>query len=61
MFSEAPHSDDQYAALDQIWRHPSSLTAPVLDALGQHHPDRALAKAARKAAIKHRSWMANRN
>ena len=61
MFSEAPHSDDQYAALEQIWRHPSSLTAAVLDALGQHHPDRALAKAARKAAVKHRSWMANLN
>ena len=60
MFSAAPHSADQYAALEQMWRHASPHTAAVLDALGQHHPDRKLAKAARKAAIKHRSWMANR-
>ena len=31
----------------------------VLDALGQHLPDRALAKQARKAAMRHRSWIAN--
>ena len=60
MFSATPHSADQYAALEQMWRHASPHTAAVLDALGQHHPDRKLAKAARKAAIKHRSWMANR-
>jgi hypothetical protein len=59
MFSEAPHSADQYAALEQMWRHPSPQTAAVLDALGWHLPDRDLAKAARKAATKHRSWMAN--
>lgn len=61
MFAAAPHMADQYAALEQIWRHPAPETAAVLDALGQHLPDPKLAKAARKAAIKHRSWMANRN
>jgi hypothetical protein len=45
---------------DDIWRHPAPETAVVLDALGVHLPDRELAKAARKAAIRHRSWMANR-
>lgn len=30
------------------------------DLFGRHHPDKRAAKAARKAAMKHRSWMANR-
>jgi hypothetical protein len=33
--------------------------ASVLDVLGRHLPDHGLAKQARKAAIRHRSWMAN--
>lgn len=45
--------------LEDIWRHPAPETALVLDALGRHLPDRTLAKAARKAAVRHRSWMAN--
>ena len=45
--------------LERMWRHPAPETAAVLDALGRHLPDRALAKAARKAAVRHRSWMAN--
>lgn len=40
---------------------PFPHTAAVLDALGQHLPDRKLAKAARKGAIRHRSWIANRD
>ncbi|OBI18251.1 hypothetical protein A5712_02170 [Mycobacterium sp. E2327] len=47
--------------LETMWRHPAPETAPVLDALGRHLPDHALAKAARKAAVRHRSWMANRS
>lgn len=46
--------------LETMWRHPAPETAPVLDALGRHLPDRTLAKAARKAAVRHRSWIANR-
>lgn len=46
--------------IENMWRHPAPETAPVLDALGRHLPDRALAKAARKAAVRHRSWLANR-
>jgi hypothetical protein len=60
MFSEAPHAADQYNALEQMVRHPSPETELVLDTLGQHLPDKKLAKAARKAAMRHRSWMANR-
>jgi hypothetical protein len=51
------HDPDQM--LEFFWRHPAPETAAVLDVLGRHLPDRALAKLARKAAIKHRSWMAN--
>ncbi len=46
--------------IDSMWRHPAPETADVLDALGRHLPDSKLAKAARKAAVRHRSWMANR-
>jgi hypothetical protein len=60
MFSEGPQSADQYAALEQMVRHPAAETQLVLDALGEHLHDKKLAKAARKAAMRHRSWMANR-
>jgi hypothetical protein len=56
-----PHTGDQFAALEQMWRHPAPETQLVLDALGQHLPGRKLAKAARTFAIKHHSWIANRN
>ncbi len=42
-----------------LWRVDDPATAPVLDALGRHHLDRNVAKAARKAAMQHRSWRAN--
>jgi hypothetical protein len=47
--------------IEFFWRHPAPETAAVLDVLGRHLPDRALAKEARRAGIKHRSWMANEN
>jgi hypothetical protein len=50
---------DPQRMLDFFWRHPAPETATVLDVLGRHLPDRGLAKQARRAAIKHRSWMAN--
>jgi hypothetical protein len=61
LFAAAPHADDRFATLERMWRHSAPETQSVLDALGQHLEDRTLAKAARKAAVKHRSWMANRN
>ena len=51
---------DPDGMLEFFWRHPAPEMAAVLDVLGRHLPDRALAKQARTAAIKHRSWMANR-
>jgi hypothetical protein len=51
---------DPYQLLDEMWRQPTRETALVLDSLGRHLPDPKLAKAARKAAMRHRSWMANR-
>jgi hypothetical protein len=52
---------DPFKLLEELWRHPAAETALVLDALGGQLPDRKLAKAARKAAMRHRSWMANRS
>ncbi|MBX9641897.1 MAG: hypothetical protein K2X97_19895 [Mycobacteriaceae bacterium] len=51
---------EPFELLEEMWRHPAPETALVLDALGHHLQDKLLAKAARKAAVKHRSWMANR-
>jgi hypothetical protein len=50
---------DPKAMLEFFWRHRAPETPAVLDALGQHLPDRALAKQARKAALRHRSRLAN--
>lgn len=50
---------DPEAMLEFFWRHPAPETAAVLDTLGRHLPDRTLAKQARKAAMRHRSWTAN--
>lgn len=43
------------AMLDAVWRVRRPETEPVLAAIGGSHPDRATAKAARKALFKHRS------
>lgn len=47
--------------LERIWRHPAPETAVVLEALGSTLPDKRQAKSARKALIRHRSWMANQH
>ncbi len=46
--------------IEAMWRHDQPETLPVLEALGRTLPDKHLAKAARKAAMKHRCWLANR-
>jgi hypothetical protein len=43
------------AMLGAAWRVPGPATAEVLGAVGGHHPDKLVAKAARKALFKHRS------
>jgi hypothetical protein len=45
--------------LEDIWRHDQPETIELLEALGRHLTDKKMAKAARKAAFKHRSWLAN--
>jgi len=50
----------QLTLLDRLWKVPSPLAAGVLDAIGATNPVKATAKAARKAALRHRSWLANR-
>lgn len=49
------------ALLRSMWRQPAAETAMVLETLGRHLPDKRLAKAARKALVQHRSWMADPN
>lgn len=54
---------DQHAQgnlLDDLWRHDQPETIEILETLGRHLADQKLAKACRKAAIRHRSWKANR-
>lgn len=46
--------------IDDMWRHDQPETVEVLEALGRHLTDKHQAKAARRAVIKHRSWLANR-
>jgi hypothetical protein len=46
--------------IEHMWRHDQPETVEVLEALGRHLTDKQMAKAARKAVVKHRSWLANR-
>jgi hypothetical protein len=47
--------DGGVAVLDDLWRLDHPRLPDVLDAIGQHHPVKAVAKAARKALMKHKS------
>ena len=42
--------------ISQLWRSPSKATDTVLAAIGEVHPAKAVAKAARKARFQRRSW-----
>jgi hypothetical protein len=46
------------ALLDQFWRLDHPRVGEVLDCLGRHHPDRVIAKAARKNLMRHRNRIA---
>lgn len=50
------HHEGQVALIGGLWRSPSPATEIVLAALGEIHPVKAVAKAARKALFKRRSW-----
>ncbi len=45
----------QIAVIDRLWRAPSAATDLVLTSIGQVHPSKVVAKAARKALFKRRS------
>lgn len=52
----AGDDDRQLALLDRLWRSPSPDTEFVLAALGETHPAKKVAKAARKGLFRRRSW-----
>ena len=60
LFSNSMREFDALEMIESMWRHPQPETLAVLETLGRHLPDKQLAKAARKAVFRHRSWMANR-
>lgn len=55
----APGStDEQLTMLSEIWRLHHPRLGEVLDAIGAQHPAKAVAKAARRSLMKHRSRLA---
>ena len=59
LFDHGADEAAQLELLDRIWRLEHPGLADVLQAVGAHHPTKAVAKAARKAALRHNSWLAN--
>ena len=49
--------DAQVNVIGRLWRSPSNATDGVLAAIGELHPERVVAKAARKARFQRRSWL----
>ncbi len=49
--------DAQVNVIGRLWRSPSNATDIVLAAIGEIHPERVVAKAARKARFQRRSWL----
>lgn len=54
-FAEGASRDNQLSMLDDLWRVRHSHLVPVLDAIAGKHPDKTVAKAARKARFKAQS------
>ncbi|MFE6866817.1 hypothetical protein ACFVFS_09685 [Kitasatospora sp. NPDC057692] len=55
LVAELPVTDEPGGYFGELWRVEHPYTADVLEAVGELHPDRAVAKEARKAAFKARS------
>ncbi|MDQ4070912.1 MAG: hypothetical protein M3203_15795 [Actinomycetota bacterium] len=49
--------DAQIRVIGRLWRSPSTATDTVLATIGEVHPVKVVAKAARKAAFQRRSWL----
>jgi hypothetical protein len=52
--------DEQAALLEHFWRTEHSRVAELLEVIGEHHPDKRVVKSARKALLRHRSFIASR-
>lgn len=52
--------DAQLEVIERLWRADHPRVADLLEAIGEHHPDKHVAKPARKSLLRHRSWMASR-
>lgn len=59
LFERVGQHDEQIAVINRLWRVTTPTAGPVLATLGRLHPVRAVAKAARKAAMQHVSFVAN--
>jgi hypothetical protein len=59
LFETVGQHDEQIAAINRLWRVTTPTSGPVLASLGRLHPVKAVAKAARKAALQHASFVAN--
>ncbi|MFJ9695689.1 hypothetical protein [Kitasatospora sp. NPDC101183] len=55
LIADLPVRDEPAGWFAEVWRVEHPYTADVLEAIGELHPDRAVAKEARKAAFKARS------
>ncbi|MGH3873085.1 MAG: hypothetical protein ACRDSR_16530 [Pseudonocardiaceae bacterium] len=53
--------DEQAALLEHFWRTDHPRIAELLDVIGEHHPDKRVTKSARKALLRHRSFLAGRS
>lgn len=49
--------EGQVGVIGRLWRSPSTATDSVLAAIGEIHPTKTVAKAARKARFQRRSWL----
>jgi hypothetical protein len=52
--------NEQAALLEHFWRTEHPRVAELLEVIGEHHPDKRVVKSARKALLRHRSFIASR-
>ncbi|MEV4561406.1 hypothetical protein AB0K51_31085 [Kitasatospora sp. NPDC049285] len=55
LVADLPVTDDPASYFGEVWRVPHPMTVEVLEAVGELHLDRKVAKEARRAAVKARS------
>lgn len=55
-----PDQDAQLATIEKIWRIDYPRGTELLEAITAHHPDKRVAKPARKALLRHCGWLASR-